>query len=130
MPILRHCQPHESRKIIYEDAYTCVFLDIAEDADGHMLAIPKKHCTSIFECDKDTLSHLMQAVQEVSRHCIRLGYEGINLLNASGSCAGQSVQHFHIHIIPRKPDDGINAWPELPGSAISLDEAQRLLQMG
>lgn len=116
-------------RIIYEDAHSCVFLDIAGDVDGHMLAVPKQHFTNVMDCDTDTLYHLMDAVQTVSRHCMELGYEGVNLLNASGPCAGQSVPHFHIHIIPRKPADGINAWPELPGSKISLDEAEKLLKI-
>ena len=46
-------------------------------------------------------------------HC---GYDGINLLNASDESAGQSVPHFHIHIIPRKRDDGIDAWPKFEGA--------------
>lgn len=116
-------------RIIYEDAFSCVFLDIAEDVDGHMLAIPKKHCTNVLDCGPETLHHLMVAVQTVSRHCIELGYEGVNLLNANGFCAGQSVPHFHIHIIPRKPADGINAWPELPGSTMPLNEAEHLLKI-
>lgn len=124
--IVNHSLPG---RIIYEDAFCCVFLDIAGDVDGHMLAVPKKHCLNILDCDAETLHHLMNAVQTVSRHCMELGYEGVNLLNASGTCAGQSVPHFHIHIIPRKPEDGINAWPEFPGSTISLDEAEQLLKI-
>ncbi len=116
-------------RIIYEDPFSCVFLDIAGDVDGHMLAVPKKHCSNVLDCDAQSLHHLMDAVQIVSRHCMELGYEGVNLLNASNPCAGQSVPHFHIHIIPRKPKDGINAWPEFPGSTISPDEAEQLLKI-
>ena len=116
-------------RIIYENAFSCIFLDIAGDVDGHMLAVPKKHCANVLDCDAETMHHLMDAVQTVSRHCMELGYEGVNLLNASGTCAGQSVPHFHIHIIPRKQSDGINAWPELPGSTMSLAEAEQLLKI-
>ena len=103
---------------VYEDAHTLVFMDIAVDADGHMLAIPKAHAQSILDCDAEILNQLMLTVQKVSRHLTEnCGYEGVNLLNASGESAGQSVPHFHIHIIPRKSDDGVDAWPVLPGAA-------------
>ena len=101
---------HESPAcMIAEDEHTCCFLDIARDVEGHMVVIPRKHTTSLLDCDADTLRHVMQMVKRVTDHCIRCGYEGVNLLNASGECAGQSVPHLHMHLIPRKPGDGIDA---------------------
>ena len=95
---------------VYEDEKTLVFMDIAGDVDGHMLAVPKKHVVSLFDCDEETLFALMSTVKKVSEHLINnCGYEGVNLLNASGKAAGQSVPHFHIHIIPRKTGDNIDA---------------------
>lgn len=92
-------------------------MDIAKDVDGHILVIPKKHCKNILDCDPETLSAVMQTVQAVSIHLTEhCGYEGVNLLNASDESAGQSVSHFHIHIIPRKRNDGINAWPKFDGA--------------
>ena len=102
---------------VYEDDAALVFMDIAGDVDGHMLAIPKKHASGITDCAPDTLSRLMNAVQTVSKRCTeKCGYEGVNLLNASGESAGQSVPHFHIHIIPRKDGDGVEAWPVFTGA--------------
>lgn len=102
---------------VYEDEYTLVFMDIAGDVDGHMVAIPKKHVKCILDCDAETLSHLMVTVKKVANHCIdNCGYDGVNLLNASDESAGQSVPHFHIHIIPRKNGDGIDAWPKFDGA--------------
>ena len=102
---------------VYENDKTLAFMDIAKDVDGHILVIPKSHCKNIFDCDLETLSAVMQTVKTVSNylteHC---GYEGVNLLNASDESAGQSVPHFHIHIIPRKKDDGIDAWPRFEGA--------------
>lgn len=113
---------------VYEDAHTLVFMDIARDVDGHMVAIPKKHVRNILDCDADTLAHLMEAVRIVSRHCVaRCGYEGVNLLNASGESAGQSVPHFHIHIIPRRCGDGIDAWPVFPGAASEITDMHEKL---
>lgn len=107
---------------VYEDDFTCVFMDIAEDVDGHMVAVPKKHVESILDCDVETLHHLVDTVKLIADHCVNhCGYAGINLLQASGACAGQSVPHFHIHIIPRKSSDGINAWPSFAGSLLPVE---------
>ena len=108
---------------VYEDEHTLVFMDIAKDVDGHMVAIPKKHVKSILDCDEETLSRLMSSVKRVSCHCVdNCGYDGVNLLNASDESAGQSVPHFHIHIIPRKNGDGIDAWPRLDGAKQGIEE--------
>ena len=117
-------------RIVYEDEHTLVFMDIARDVDGHMCAIPKKHVKSILDCDTDTLNHLMAAVKTVSNHCVdNCGYDGVNLLNASDESAGQSVPHFHIHIIPRKKGDGIDTWPELPGATCEIEEIYRKIRI-
>lgn len=115
---------------VYEDENTLVFMDIAGDVDGHMLAVPKMHVKSIFDCDADTLRHLMDTVQRVARHLTgHCGYEGVNLLNASDESAGQSLPHFHIHIIPRKTGDGIDAWPALPGITAPIAETHNRLRL-
>ena len=102
---------------IYENKDTLAFMDIAKDVDGHILVIPKKHCKNILDCDSETLSAVSQTVKTVSNHLTEnCGYEGVNLLNASDESAGQSVPHFRIHIIPRRRDDGIDAWPRFEGA--------------
>jgi len=102
---------------VYEDDKTLAFMDVAKDVDGHILVIPKKHFKNIFDCEADTLNSVMQTVQTVSQHLIKnCGYDGVNLLNANDESAGQSVSHFHIHIIPRKNNDGLNAWPKFDGA--------------
>lgn len=115
---------------VYEDENTMVFMDIAKDVDGHMVAIPKKHVKSILDCDEATLQQLMLAVKKVSCHCVdQCGYDGVNLLNASDESAGQSVPHFHIHIIPRKKDDGLDAWPKFDGAKREIEEIHNIIKM-
>ena len=115
---------------IYEDEYTYAFLDIAKDVDGHTVVIPKKHVTNIIDCDSQTLSHVAEAIRIISKHYIEdLGYDGVNILNASGEAAEQSVFHLHFHIIPRKKDDGIHAWPPFPGSKQSLEKMFEILKL-
>lgn len=115
---------------VYEDESTMVFMDIAKDVDGHMVAIPKKHVKNILDCDEETLQQLMLAVKKVSCHCVEeCGYDGVNLLNASDESAGQSVPHFHIHIIPRKKDDGLDTWPKFDGAKCEIEEIHSNIKM-
>ncbi|MEE1002672.1 MAG: HIT domain-containing protein [Acutalibacteraceae bacterium] len=108
---------------VYEDEHTLVFMDIAKDVDGHMVAIPKKHVKCILDCDAETLGCLMTTVKKIANYCVEnCGYDGVNLLNASDESAGQSVPHFHIHIIPRKHGDGIDAWPKFDGAKCEIEE--------
>lgn len=102
---------------VYEDALTLAFMDIAKDVDGHILVIPKKHFKNILDCDEETICAVMKTVKTISNHLTEhCEYEGVNLLNASDESAGQSVPHFHIHIIPRCKEDGIDAWPRFKGT--------------
>lgn len=113
---------------IYEDDFTLVFMDIANDVEGHLLAIPKKHVKNVFDCDRETLYHLADTVKTVAEHLVSdCGYTGVNLLNANDESAGQTVLHFHIHIIPRKEKDGVDAWPHFKGAKCDLEEIYKEL---
>ena len=115
---------------VYEDGHTLAFMDNAKDVDGHILAVPKTHYRNILDCDEETLSSLMRTVKKVSEHLVNdCGYEGVNLLNASGESAGQSVPHFHIHIIPRKTGDNIDAWPRFEGAKEKTEDVFRRITM-
>ncbi|NCU32156.1 MAG: HIT domain-containing protein [Candidatus Moranbacteria bacterium] len=115
---------------VYEDEKTLVIMDNANDVNGHMIAMPKKHVKSILDCDVDTLNNLMKTVRIISNHCIEnCGFFGINLLNANEESAGQSILHFHIHIIPRMQNDSINAWPDLKGNTIPILEMYKKLKI-
>ena len=115
---------------IYEDDLTLAFMDIAKDVDGHILVIPKKHCKNITDCDEESLYAVVRTVKKISKHLTdHCGYEGVNLLNASDESAGQSVPHFHIHIIPRKSNDMIVAWPEFNGAKQDIQEVFDKIRM-
>ena len=116
---------------IYEDEHTMAFLDIAKDVDGHILVIPKKHVTNILDADGETLSHVMNTVKKIGAHLTEnCGYEGMNILNANNECSGQTVFHLHIHIIPRKRDDGVAGFPKFAGAKIPLEAMCERLKMG
>lgn len=114
---------------IYEDEYTYAFLDIAKDIDGHTLVIPKKHVTNVLDCDNETLHHVMDTVKLISNHYVSLGYDGVNIMNASGEAAEQTVFHLHFHIIPRKNNDGEHTWPKLNGAKEDLNNTFEKLKI-
>lgn len=91
---------------VYEDDKILVILDIAPVTVGHTLIIPKKHYANILEMPSEEFGPFMQDVQKVAKHLSNaLNIEGFNMLANTGSVAGQTVNHLHIHIIPRHKDD-------------------------
>lgn len=115
---------------IFEDGHTYAFLDIAGDAAGHTLVIPKEHYANILDCPPDMLAHVMETVRKISRHYVEnCGYDGVNILNCNGESAHQSVYHLHFHIIPRKKGDGMRWWPKEPKKEMNFDEVCRLLKI-
>lgn len=101
---------------IYENDYVYAFLDISKDAYGHTLVIPKKHFTNIFDCNEKYLTEVIKAVKLIADHYKNLGFKGVNILNASGQDAQQSVFHLHFHILPRTSKTEYNGFPVLPGT--------------
>ena len=91
---------------IYETDNVMAFLDISQNTKGHTLVIPKKHIESIFDLDDQTGRDLFEAVIKTTNILKnKLGFKDVNLLNNNGSLAGQVVNHYHIHIIPRYGND-------------------------
>jgi len=115
---------------IYEDEYTLAFLDISRDCNGHTLVVPKKHVTSVLDCDEETLSRVIKTVKKVANHYVNnCGFKGVNILNASGEDAQQSVFHLHFHILPRKDKTEYNGFPVLPGATEELQDLHKKLKM-
>lgn len=95
-------------KIIYENEFVIGILDISQTTKGHTLIMPKMHVDNILECPTDVLSHVFNAVSLVGNHLVKtLNAEGLNVLSNVNEVAGQSIAHFHVHLIPRySTDDG------------------------
>ncbi len=89
-------------KILYEDEVCMAFLDLSQTTDGHTLIIPKKHFENVLDVDEKTLSHMMKITQNVSQKIMKtMNAKGLNIITNMNEVAGQTVHHFHIHIIPR-----------------------------
>lgn len=98
--------------IVYEDDATLAFLDISPAARGHALVIPREHTPDLFGAPDETLSAVTQAVQQVGRRLQQvLQPDGLNVIQNNGSAAGQSVFHYHVHLIPRwEGDRALKLW--------------------
>ena len=111
---------------IYEDSKCIAILDISQATIGHTLIIPKKHFKNILELDDDYSSHLFKVTKDISKKISKLdGVVGLNVLNNCGEKAGQSVEHFHIHIIPRYDND--NVLFKFPSNKLNESEFINLL---
>ncbi|MFH0840435.1 MAG: HIT domain-containing protein [bacterium] len=111
---------------VYEDNYTVAFLDIAPVNPGHILVIPKDHIEKFEDLDEVLLDAIMNTVQKVAKTLkTAVGVDGYNLIVNNGPDAGQIIDHFHIHIIPRKKDDGL---APLPQSKYDDGEAKKVME--
>jgi len=80
-------------------------------SDGHLLIMPKKHFENIFDTPVNILEELINVSKKMSLLCKKkLNAFGVNILNASGKAAQQSVFHLHFHIVPRFENDKLNLW--------------------
>ena len=87
---------------IYEDDMFRVILDAAPASKGHALIIPKDHYANIYEIDTEVAGEAMKLAKKMAAHMTeKLSCDGFNLLQNNGEVAGQTVFHFHLHLIPR-----------------------------
>lgn len=107
---------------LYEDEGTLSFLDINPANPGHALVIPKTHAPDLIASDDADLGRVMATVRRVAAAIDKtLSPHGINLLQANGPGAAQSVFHFHMHIVPRAKDDNLLMnWHPKPGDKAAL----------
>jgi histidine triad (HIT) family protein len=103
--------------MVDSDERTVAFMDINPATRGHALVVPRSHYRDLHEVPADELAATMEAAQRLAaRARDRLGADGVNLLNAAGPAAWQTVFHFHIHVIPRYDDDPLRLpWKPEPG---------------
>ena len=99
---------------IYEDDMFRVILDAAPASKGHALIIPKEHYANIYEIDTEAAGEAMKLAKKMAAHMTeKLKCDGFNLLQNNGEIAGQTVFHFHLHLVPRYKDmknDDILRW--------------------
>jgi histidine triad (HIT) family protein len=107
---------------LYEDAATLAFLDINPGNPGHALVIPKAHAANLYASDDKDLAAVMVTVRKVATAIeMTVKPDGLNLLQANGPGAAQSVFHFHMHILPRRNGDELKMnWGLKPGDKAEI----------
>lgn len=113
---------------VYEDEHVLAFLDLSQVTKGHTLVIPKVHKENVYELTPDIAKHIFEAVPKIA-NAIKAEYNliGLNILNNNGEHAGQSVFHFHMHLIPRYgKGDGFGAVWKTHESEYTPEELQKI----
>lgn len=97
--------------------YRKSYFDANPAAKGHVLILPKEHFDNIYELDDDTAAHVFKVAAKISKAYKKaLDFDGLNIVQNNGEVAGQTVFHFHMHIIPRIKGDTVKVgW--VPGTA-------------
>lgn len=110
---------------VFESRASLAFLDASPQAEGHTVVIPKvKGFTSVVSMPPHKAAAFLGDVQRVARAVkAATGASGINIFQANGEDAGQSVFHPHVHIVPRNTGDGLQCFPK-PGSKLSTEAAE------
>lgn len=94
-------------KTLYEDEEFRVILDLGPATKGHALILPKNHFANLYELPDETAGKVMRLAKRMAGTMTeKLVCDGFNLVQNNGECAGQTVFHFHMHLIPRYEDDG------------------------
>jgi histidine triad (HIT) family protein len=103
---------------VYDDARTFAFMDINPLSRGHCLVAPKAHAATLYEVDVEDFKAVAATAKKLASALKRaLSPDGLNLLQANGAAAFQSVPHFHLHLIPRWAGDGKGFdWKVVPGN--------------
>jgi histidine triad (HIT) family protein len=117
-------------QFVDEDERTVAFMDIAPATRGHALVIPRRHSRDLLEIEPEDLSATILAAQRLARTVHdRLGADGVNLWNARGGAAWQTVFHFHVHVIPRYEGDPLLLpWTPAPGEPDEIAAAAARLR--
>ncbi len=96
-------------KTLYEDENFRMILDLSPATKGHALILPKEHAANLYELPDEIASEILVVAKKMAiRMKDKLGCDGLNLLQNNGEVAGQTIYHFHLHVIPRYEGDGQN----------------------
>jgi len=115
----------EEASVVYEDDLTLAFMDVHPVVPGHALVVPKRHFPDIFSLEEPWGSASFRTAQWVAEAVRRaFGAEGLDLLQLNGRAGGQTVFHFHIHVVPRYSGDGFGFYSKRKSVSREELEAQ------
>lgn len=115
---------------VYEDGYFKAILDLSPATKGHTIIIPKKHMKDATELETEFASRILPVAAKIGMAMEKgLGCTGFNLVQNNGESAGQTVMHYHMHVIPRyDAGEKIVTWPQKETEAGERDETARTIK--
>ena len=116
-------------RTVYEDNDFRVILDLGPASKGHALILPKDHAANLMELDDEVAAKVLPVAKKVGRAMMKsLGCAGLNMIQNNGEEAGQTVMHYHLHVIPRYENDGQHIlWKPTSPSAEELVEIKNTI---
>ena len=114
-------------KTLYEDEDFRVILDLGPATRGHALILPKEHADNLYELPEDTAAKtFVLAKKMATKMAEKLQCDGLNIVQNNGEAAGQTVFHFHMHIIPRYKNDTVNVtWKQNEADAAVIEDIKK-----
>lgn len=89
-------------QILFENEHVLAFLDISQTTKGHTLVIPKKHVEDVFSMSEEDMCHVFSVIPKLANALkTTFNADGMNIVNNNKPVAGQTVFHYHVHLIPR-----------------------------
>lgn len=114
---------------IYEDDDFLAFLDIAPGTKGHTLIIPKEHAATLEDLSDDKASKILILAKKIVKAMKEVhGFTNYNIIQNNGKIAGQTVDHYHMHIIPRYSIEEIGLWTPHENDASVNEENAKLVR--
>ena len=112
-------------EIVFEDERTIAFLDINPVNPGHTLIVHKHHHTDLFDTPEEDMKDLIVTAKRVASAVLAtMRADGVNIGMNNKAAAGQSVFHAHLHVIPRRSDDGFHHWHGTKQTPEQLNDAR------
>lgn len=98
----------QQASVILDDGVVLAFMDLCQAVSGHVLVVPRRHVPDIYALAADEAASVMRAAAQVAQALrAEFGPPGLSLWQSNGEVAGQEVFHFHLHVHPRWPGDGL-----------------------
>ena len=117
-------------KVVYEDSDVLAILDISQANMGHTLVMPKKHYDNLLSISDDDYLKVMSVAKKVALQVDKnLKPDGINIINNCNEAAGQTVMHFHVHVLPRFNNDEVKMTFKNNMDKFNLDEVLKKVKL-
>jgi histidine triad (HIT) family protein len=111
--------------VVHEDEACIAFMDLSCVSPGHTLVVAKRHATDLLDLDAALAGRVFSGVARVAKAVqAAFGPDGLSVYQANGPAAGQTVFHFHVHLVPRWTGDAMTiAWPTTSPPREALEES-------